>query len=85
MLSEPAHDLAIPLRDWTAELLSTDPVAQGLAWCYRLGERSGVDPTAIWEWAFVERVSTGLFLLRLGDPLGTRFLDVAAQWTGAHP
>lgn len=85
MLSEPAHDLAIPLRDWTAELLSTDPVAQGLTWCYRLGEGSGVDPTAIWEWAFVERVSTGLFLLRLGDPVGVRFLEVAAQWTGALP
>ena len=33
MRSEPAHDLAIPLRDWT-ELLAGDPVA--LAWCARL-------------------------------------------------
>ena len=85
MLSEPAHDLGIPLRDWTVELLATDPVAQGLAWCARLGARSGVDPSAIWEWAFIERVSTGLFFLRLGDPFGARLLDVAERWTDAHP
>jgi streptomycin 6-kinase len=81
MLSEPAHDLAIPLRDWTDELLATDPVEQGLSWCSRLAERTGADPAAIWEWAFVERVSTGLFLLQLGDPFGARFLEVAARWT----
>ena len=86
MISEPAHDLAIPLRDWTDELLvSADPVALGLAWCAQLSERTGADRRAIWEWAFVERVSTGLFLLRLGDPLGARFLEVAAHWTGAQP
>ena len=83
MRSEPAHDLAIPLRDWTGELLAGDAVALGHAWCRRLANRAGVDPRPIWEWAFVERVSTGLFLLRLGDPLGARFLAVADQWTGA--
>ena len=72
MRSEPAHDLAIPLRDWTDELLAGDAVALGHAWCRRLANRAGVDPRPIWEWAFVERVSTGLFLLRLGDPLGAR-------------
>jgi streptomycin 6-kinase len=85
MLSEPAHDLAIPLRDWTDELLVGDPVALGLAWSARLGEQSGTDSRAIWEWAFVERVSTGLFLMELGDPLGARFLDVAISWMDAQP
>jgi len=85
MLSEPAHDLAIPLRDWTDELLAADPVELGLRWCTRLGERAGVSPQAIWEWAFVERVSTGLFLVQLGDPLGTRLLDVATHWTATQP
>jgi streptomycin 6-kinase len=83
MRSEPAHDLAIPLRDWTDELLAGDAVALGRAWCARLGFRAGVDPAAIWEWAFVERVSTGLFLLRLGDPAGNGFLAVAGQWAAA--
>jgi streptomycin 6-kinase len=85
MRSEPAHDLAIPLRDWTEELLAAEPVALGLAWCRRLGARAGVDPGAIWEWAYVERVSTGLFLLDLGDTSGARFLDVAGEWAAAAP
>jgi streptomycin 6-kinase len=81
MLSEPAHDLAIPLRDWTDQLLDTDPIESGLAWCAQLSDQSGIDAQAVWEWAFVERLSTGLFLLQLGDPLGARFLEVAACWT----
>lgn len=82
LLSEPAHDLAICLRDWTGELLAGDPRSLGLEWCRRLGDRAGVPAGPIWEWAFIERVSTGLFLCRLGDPLGPGFLDVARQWAG---
>ena len=85
MRSEPAHDLAIPLRDWTTELQAGDAVELGLAWCERLSNRTDIDPRAIWEWAFVERVSTGLFLLQLGDARGAAFLDVAARWSGAYP
>jgi streptomycin 6-kinase len=87
MVSEPAHDLAIPLRDWTAELLAAaDAVELGLSWCARLASRSGVEPRAIWEWAFLERVSTGVFLMQLGETAhGEQFLAVAALWTGAQP
>ena len=86
MVSEPAHDLAIPLRDWTDELLrSADPAALGLAWCERLGAVGGVDAKAIWQWAYVERVSTGLFLLRLGETAGARFLAIADRWTDVSP
>ncbi|MBV9952812.1 MAG: phosphotransferase [Acidimicrobiia bacterium] len=85
LLSEPAHDLAIGLRDWTDELLAGDPVADAVAWCGQLADRAGVDERAIWEWAFVERVSTGLFLLQLGDPQGGRFLEVAERWLDAGP
>ncbi|MGZ8765469.1 MAG: hypothetical protein ACXW2C_07250 [Acidimicrobiia bacterium] len=48
-------------------------------------KRASVDPRAIWEWAFVERVSTGLFLLQLGDSSGARLLEVATHWTDAQP
>jgi streptomycin 6-kinase len=86
MISEPAHDLAIPLRDWTAELLAApDPVALGLTWCTGLGRGAGVDAEAIWQWAFVERVSTGLLLLRLGESLGSRLLEIADLWTDVSP
>jgi streptomycin 6-kinase len=80
MRSEPAHDLALPLRDWTDELLAGDPLALGQAWCARLAEQAHIDPQPIWEWAFLERVSTGLFILQLGDPQGARFLAVAERW-----
>jgi streptomycin 6-kinase len=85
MLSEPAHDVSIPLRDWTEELLASDPVERGLAWCAQLSECAVVDPRAVWEWAFLERVSTGLFLLRLGDVHGANFLDIAEAWAAVRP
>jgi streptomycin 6-kinase len=80
LISEPAHDLAIPLRDWSLELLAGDPVALGRTWAERLGRCAGVDPQAIWEWAFVERVSTGLLLRHLADPSSAPFLQVAECW-----
>jgi streptomycin 6-kinase len=80
LISEPAHDLAIPLRDWSTELLASNPTSLGRAWAERLGHCSGVDPQAIWEWAFIERVSTGLLLKHLGDPQNAAFLEVAEHW-----
>jgi streptomycin 6-kinase len=78
MLSEPAHDLAIPLRGWNDELLlMPDPVESVRGWCAQLEDAMTVSAQAIWEWALAERVSSGLFLLRLGDPEGARFLEVA--------
>lgn len=79
--SERAHDLAIPLRDWTEELLAGDPLALGLQWCERLARRADVEVDALWEWAFIERMSTGLFLLQLGQPAGRPFLAVAEHWS----
>ena len=75
------------MRDWTDELLAaSDAVELGLAWCTRLSENTGVDARAIWEWAFLERVSTGLFLLRLGEhDSGTRFLEIARRFTAVVP
>jgi streptomycin 6-kinase len=81
IISEPAHELAIPLRGWTAELLAGDVVELSLQWCNHMSDVSGVDAIPIWEWAFVERVSTGLLLLHLGDPLGREFLGIATECT----
>jgi streptomycin 6-kinase len=79
LLSEPAHDLAIPLRHWNAELLEGDPAARLRSWCAHLQETTRVDAQAIFEWTYAERVSTGLFLLRLGDPQGSEFIEVAVR------
>ena len=80
MLSEPAHDLAIPLRHWNDELLADpDPAARVRSWCARLQGSTRADAQATWEWALAERVSTGLFLLRLGDESGAAYLEVARR------
>ena len=45
-----------------------------------LATRYGVDAEAVWEWGFIERVSTGLTNLReLHDGEGSAFLEVAAR------
>jgi streptomycin 6-kinase len=67
-LAEPAYDLGVVLRDWCPQLLAGDAVALARGYCRRLAARTGVDEAAIWDWGFLERVSTGLFVLGLGDP-----------------
>lgn len=77
--SEPAHDLAICVRDASEELLAGDPLATARGWCARLGRTARADPEAVFEWAFVERVSTGLFLASLGERRGRLLLEVAER------
>lgn len=78
--SEPEHDLAVPMREYNGTLLAGDTArlvrerAEQLAgWC-------GVDAERVWEWGFVERVSTGLANVRDfdGDD-GLVFLEVARR------
>jgi streptomycin 6-kinase len=68
LLSTPEHDLAIPLREWNPRLLAAaDPAATFVSWAQRIAAAAGGrDPIAIAEWAFLERVSSGLFLRSLG-------------------
>jgi streptomycin 6-kinase len=77
-LAEPAYDLGVCMRDWSAELLAGDVVKDGHELCATLARLSGVSPIPIWEWGFVERVSTGLFALQIGaDQMGRDLLAVA--------
>ncbi|MEU3737764.1 phosphotransferase [Streptomyces sp. NPDC032198] len=80
-LADPAYDLGVVLRDWCAELRGRDRVAAGSllrSYCALLADRTGVDGQAVWEWGFLERVSTGLFVLGFGaEELGRPFLDTA--------
>jgi streptomycin 6-kinase len=73
-----AYDLGVVLRDWTDRLEGTDARAVLRDYCTVLARRTGVDPVRIWEWGFVERVSTGLYLKSFGaDGLAARFLASA--------
>ena len=80
-LCEPEYDLGVALREWNVALLAAaDPQAVLRAWCEQLARASGTDPEAIWQWAYLERVSTGLYLTHHGLPaLGAPFLSVAER------
>ena len=81
LLAEPAYDLAIPMREWSRELLAGNPTRLGHERCAYLSHLTGVDARAIWEWGFVERVSTGLLATRVGaDEIGRGILEVAETW-----
>jgi streptomycin 6-kinase len=85
VVSEPAQDLAVPMRELNDELLAGDALRLGRERARVLGDLTGADAEAIWQWGFVERVSTGLYSLSLGQGLGQPFLDIADRWSGAVP
>jgi streptomycin 6-kinase len=74
LLAQPEYDLGIIMREDPLDLLDCDPHERA-RW---LAARTGLDPTAIWEWGVVERVSTGLLCTKVGlQPVGQQMLAVA--------
>jgi len=85
LLSEPAHDLGVALRDRNEELLVGDTTAAATARFRQAALLTGVNGEAIWQWAFIERVSTGLFLFRLGHRQEARpYLAVADRLSASR-
>jgi streptomycin 6-kinase len=78
--SEPAHDLGVPMREYNEVLLAGDTARLVRARGERLASACGIDPEPVWQWGFIERVSTGLANLRDfdGDD-GMAFLEVATR------
>lgn len=78
--SEPAHDLAVAMREYNRPLLAGDTVRLVRARAELLASWCEVDPQPVWEWGFIERVSTGLANLRhFDDGEGVTFLEVATR------
>ena len=78
--SETAHDLAVPMREYNDPLLAGDTPRLVRQRAEMLASRCGVDPEPVWQWGFIERVSTGLAGLRDfegSDSLA--FLEVATR------
>ena len=78
---EPEYDVGVVLRDFSRELLASDRSrARDLhaRLSRQAAEASGTDLERVQQWAFVERVTTGLYL-RWFDDLDTAqsFLDAA--------
>lgn len=79
-LCEAEYDLGVVLRGFNRLVLAADdPVITLRAWCAALAEATGTDGEAVWQWSFIERVTTGLYLIDQGRPRqGLPFLDSAA-------
>jgi streptomycin 6-kinase len=81
LIIEPAYDLAISMRGWNDPLLAGDTLRLGLRRVRLLSALTGVPPAPIWEWGFIERVSTGLLFKQLGHHAeGAPYLAVAELW-----
>lgn len=66
-VGERAADLAVPMREWSGELLvGGEPLRATQGRCARLTAATGCDPQAVWEWGYIERVATAL--LGLDEP-----------------
>ena len=89
-LGDPAYDLGVALRGWCDELLAADePVELLGGWCRLLAGHGAADRQAVWEWGFLERVSTGLYAMSFGaTDVGRQYLDSAAvlaqAWSSTH-
>ena len=81
-VADRAYDLGAALRDWSSTLLGPDGRTVVEGYCAILAERSNVDAQRIWEWGFLERVSTGLYLLDVvgaPDRVARPYLDSAER------
>ena len=77
MFAEQACDLAVPMREWSAALRPA-PVRLARERCSYLAELCGASERAIWQWGFMERVSSGMLLLEIGlDEDGSEMLAIA--------
>lgn len=86
LLSEPEHDIGVLLRDGNTELLANDTLDLARERCLHVAGIAGVDPVPAWQWSCIERIATGLFLLRLGyQREGREFLEVADRLAAGGP
>jgi streptomycin 6-kinase len=80
LFAERACDLAVPMREWNEILLAGDTALMARHRCQLLAELTGVEPEPIWQWGYIERVSTGLVCLEIGmRDEGLDYLTVAQR------
>lgn len=80
-LGDPQYDLGVAMRGWCTDVIAApDPVGLTERYAARLADDGGFDPNAVWEWAYLERVSTGLYCLEVGmTDVGDLFLRSASR------
>ncbi len=81
---ERAYDLGVLMREWVDEYMPS-PLQKGKERCEYLHHLTGVSWQAIWEWGFLQTVSTSFVLLQTGqEDTGRKMLNVAEHWTAEH-
>lgn len=79
--ADPAYDLGVVLRDWSAPP-RVDPRRELERLCGLLADLADLTEQRVWEWAYLERVSTGLYVTDFGaEAIGRRLLADAARLT----
>lgn len=85
LFAEPAYDLGVLMRGENEELLASDALRLGRNRCEFLSEQTGIDEKSIWQWGFIERVSTGLHCMQIGMfSLARDTLAIAEYWSRRH-
>ena len=85
LVAEPACDLSVPMRGWNEVLLEGNAGHLAQERCGLLSSLTGVPEKAIWQWGYVERVSTGLVLLQIGMvDEGAVYLEAAEALSGVR-
>jgi streptomycin 6-kinase len=78
--SEREHDLGVAMREYNEPLISGDTRRLALDRAELLAGLCAVGAQAVWEWGFIERVSTGLANVRdFDNQSGAMFLEVARR------
>lgn len=90
LVTEPEYDLGVVLRDFSRELLAAPSRQAALdlhgTWCRQAASATGTDAGRVRQWAFVERVTTGLYLQWFhDDDTAASFLDSALLLSGGEP
>lgn len=70
MIAEPALELGVIMRNLKDGLADHEPAQARMIMarhCAHAGRLTGADPEAVWQWAFLERVANGMYMLRVGD------------------
>lgn len=77
---EKAYDLGVLMREWVEEY-EQDPLKKGKERCRYLCRLTGVSEKAIWEWGYLQTISTAFVLLQIGQKeTGRKMLRVAECW-----
>lgn len=77
---EKAYDLGVLMREWPEEY-EDDPITSGMERCEYLHHLTGVDKQSIWQWGFLQTVSTAFVFIKIGQgTTGKKMLKIAEKW-----